>query len=236
MKDEVKTFASKVFASSIFSSSVTRAVVVCLWLSVCGIAAHVQTTVADRIVATVNAEAITYSDLLWQLALQPQTPLVRPRSEDLNQALVRIIDQRLVAQEAEKLPSIRPTDAETDTALAELINRFPSQTEFYARAQSVGLTPDALRDIVRARVAIAKFLDFRFRAFTVVTPGEVADNYRDVFAPRFRQQQPGQIVPTLEQARDKIQATLTEQKISADTDAFLQDARASADIVLLASL
>jgi hypothetical protein len=29
---------------------------------------------------------------------------------------------------------------------------------------------------------------------------------------------------------------LTEEKISADTDAFLQDARASADIVRLASL
>lgn len=192
--------------------------------------------VADRIVATINTEAITYSDLLWQLALQPQTPLVRPRSEDLNQVLERIIDQRLVAQEAEKLPSIRPTDADTDAALAELINLFPSQAEFYARAQSVGLTPENLRDIVRARVAIANFLNFRFRAFTVVTPGEVGDYYRDVYAPRFRQQQPGQIVPTLEQAREKIQATLTEEKIAADTDAFLQDTRAAADIVRLASL
>lgn len=231
MKDEAKAL---VLANLL--SSAMRMVVVCLCLCGWCIAAHAQTVVADRLVVTVNSEAITYSDLLWQLALQPQTPLVRPRSEDLNQVLERVIDQRLVAQEAEKLPSIRPTDAETDAALAELINLFPSQAEFYTRAQSVGLTPDALRDIVRARVAIAKFLDFRFRAFTVVTPGEVSEYYENVYVPRYRASSPGQIVPTLEEARTRIEEMLRENKITADTDAFLQDARSSADIVRLASL
>jgi len=193
-------------------------------------------TVADRIVVTVNTEAITYSDLLWQLALQPQTPLVRPRSEDLNQVLERVIDQRLVAQEAEKLPSIRPTDEETDAALAELIKRFPTPAEFQTRVESVGLQPDALRDIVRARVAIDKFLDFRFRAFTIISTAEVADYYRDVYLPRFRQTQPGSVVPTLDAARERIEKILTEEKIAADTDAFLQTARTAAEVVRLAQL
>ncbi len=191
-----------------------------------------QAVIADRLVVTVNNEAITYSDLLWQLALQPQTPLVRPRSEDLNQVLERVIDQRLIAQEAGKLPSIRPTDDETDAALAELIRSFPSPADFYARVQSVGLTPEALRDIVRARVAIDKFLDFRFRSFTVVTSGEITDYYRDVFTPRYA----GQIVPTLDAARAGIEQELVERKVSTDIDAFLQDARGSAEIVRLASL
>lgn len=207
--------------------------VTCLWLSAVAASAQV---VADRIVVTVNTEAITYSDLLWQLALQPQTPLVRPRSEDLNQVLERVIDQRLVAQEAEKLPSIRPTDAETDAALAELIKRFPTPAEFQARVESVGLQPEGLRDIVRARVAIDKFLDFRFRAFTIISTSEVEGYYRDVYLPRFRQSQPGSVVPTLDAARGRIEQTLTEQKIAADTDAFLQTARAAAEIVRLAQL
>lgn len=207
--------------------------VVCLCLSAS--AARSQ-TVADRIVVTVNAEAITYSDLLWQLALQPQTPLVRPRSEDLNQVLERVIDQRLVAQEAEKLPSIRPTDAETDAALAGLINRFPTRAEFQTRVESVGLQPEALRDIVRARVAIDKFLDFRFRAFTIISTTEVEAYYRDVYLPRFRQTQPGSVVPTLDAARERIERILIEEKIAADTDAFLQTARTSAEIVRLAQL
>jgi len=74
--------------------------------------------VVDKMVATVNAGVlpecrqiclITYSDLLWQLALQPNTPLDNPSSADLNRALHLLIDQRLILQEAEKLPSIEPS-------------------------------------------------------------------------------------------------------------------------------
>src|SRR5688500_5622441 len=73
--------------------------------------------VVDKMVATVNAGVvpdcrniclITYSDLLWQLALQPDTPLANPTSKDLNHALSLLVDQRLILQEAEKLPSIEP--------------------------------------------------------------------------------------------------------------------------------
>ena len=76
--------------------------------------------VVDKMVATVNAGAktdlITYSDLLWQLALQPRTVLDNPTSEDLNRALRLVIDQRLILQEAEKLPSIVPTQKEISDA------------------------------------------------------------------------------------------------------------------------
>jgi len=56
--------------------------------------------VVDKMVATVNGgvkvELITYSDILWQLALQPDTPLSNPSSENLNLALRRLIEQRLI--------------------------------------------------------------------------------------------------------------------------------------------
>ena len=48
---------------------------------------------------------------------------------------------------------------------------------------------------MRARIAIEKYLDFRFRSFTVVTPKEIADYYRDVYVPRWRRQTPGRIIP-----------------------------------------
>src|SRR6201999_3347562 len=61
--------------------------------------------VVDRMVAVVNGGGmITYSVLLWQLALQPGVPLDNPRQEDLRRALDVVIDQRLVLQEASKLP------------------------------------------------------------------------------------------------------------------------------------
>jgi hypothetical protein len=193
--------------------------------------------IVDKMVATVNSGAranlITYSDLLWQLALQPGTPLANPGSEELNRALNLIINQRLILQEAEKLPPIAPTDKEVETTLTALINQFASREEFYQRVNLVGLSAEQLREIIRQRVAIDKYLDFRFRSFTVVTPQEVADYYRDVYVPRFQRQSPGQLVPTLEQARSQIEQTLTESKIESETDAFLDSARENAEIVIL---
>ena len=80
-------------------------------LTFCSVCAAQQ--VIDKMVATVNGgvrtELITYSDLMWQLALQPDTPLDNPRSDQLNSALHLLIDQRLILQEAAKLPTIVPT-------------------------------------------------------------------------------------------------------------------------------
>ena|SRR5882724_1211281 len=201
---------------------------------------HAQ-QVVDKMVATVNASGqtrcqvclITYSDLLWQLALQPDTVLVNPSSDELNRALNLIIDQRLILQEAEKLPSIAPTADEITAARDELVKAFPSQVEFQSRLLSVGLTAEKLDEIIDQRVKIEKYLDFRFRNFVVITQSEIAAYYRDVYVPRLRSRAPGQIVPTLEQASPGIEKTLTEAKIETDTDAFLDNARERAEIVML---
>ena len=193
--------------------------------------------IVDRWVATINnRELITYTDLLWQLALQPDTPIDSPRSEDLQRVLNLLIDQRLISQEAGKLPTIRPSDADVDKATNELVKRFPSQAAFYERLARVGLTGEGLREIVRQRVEIDNYLNFRFRSFTIISTQEIADYYRDVYVPRHRRLSPGRIVPTLEQASPEIERTLTESKIESDTDAFLEDARTRADIVILSQV
>ena len=198
--------------------------------------------VIDKMVATVNAGVlpecrqvclITYSDLLWQLALQPNTPLDNPSSTELNRALHLLTDQRLILQEAEKLPSIAPTADEVQSARDELAKAFSSRTEFEQRIRRVGLTADKLGEILEQRVRIDKYLDFRFRNFVVITQNEVSDYYKDAYVPRFKARAPGKIVPTLEEARAEIEKTLTEAKIETDTDSFLDNARDRAEIVIL---
>ena len=193
--------------------------------------------VVDKMVATVNAgvktDLITYSDLLWQLALQPGTVLDNPTSEDLNRALRLLIDQRLILQEAEKLPTLAPTQKEVSDARDELARNFPSALEFQRRLERVGLTSEKLDEIVEQRLKMEKYLDFRFRNFVVISQKEIADYYRDTYVPRFKARSPGRIVPTLEQSRDEIERTLVEAKIESDTDAFLDTARERAEIVML---
>jgi len=67
----------------------------------------------------------------------------------------------------------------------------------------------------------------------VISQDEIAAYYKDVYVPRLRARSPGQIVPTLEQARADIEKILTEAKIESDTDAFLDTVRERAEIVIL---
>ncbi|HEX7318522.1 MAG TPA: hypothetical protein VF297_31735 [Pyrinomonadaceae bacterium] len=183
--------------------------------------------------ATINGQLITYTDLLWQLALEPGTPLDRSRSEDLRRVMETVIDQQIIYHEAEKLPHIHADDREVEPALAELVRLFPSQAEFQRRVASVGLTSGQLREIVRARVEIEKYINFRFRSFTVVTPQEVEGHYRDVYAPRLRRQSPGRIVPALKEVYKEIERTVIEDKVASDLAKFFDEARDSADVVII---
>lgn len=200
--------------------------------------------VVDKMVATVNAGVqpecgqiclITHSDILWQLALQPGTPLDNPSQEELTRALRLIIDQRLILQEAQKLPTIDPTPEEIKAARDELVKAFPP-TEFQARSMRVGLTIEKLDEIVEQRLRIEKYLDFRFRNFVIISQQEIAEYYRDVFVPRFRSRNPGSVVPTLEEVQKEIEKILSEAKVESDTDAFLDAARERAEIVMLNSV
>jgi hypothetical protein len=151
----------------------------------------------------------------------------------LNRALRLLIDQRLILQEAEKLPTIAPTNAEIEKARNELSANFASISQFQDRLRRVGLTSERLDEILDQRLKIEKYLDFRFRSFVVINQPEVASYYKDTYVPRWRARNPGRVLPTLEEAKAEIETTLTEAKIESEMEAFLDVARERAEIVML---
>lgn len=190
--------------------------------------------VADKTVATVtngaraNPDLITYSDIVWQLTLEPHPVFdPRPGSQDLNRALKTLEDQILILQEARKLPLAPTAEAQKefeDTVkqrrdeLAKLIG--PRALE--ERMARVGLTSDQLNAILRDRVTIDRYLDFRFRAFVLVSAQEISDRYEKIYRPL---RNSDKIVPTLEQDRDRIERVLTEEKIAEQIGKFVDDLR-----------
>ena len=197
--------------------------------------------VVDKTVATVGdgvgaPELITYSDLLWLLALQPNVPLTPPTSEDLNRALQLSINQRLFALEAKRLPGAEITDEEIQEKIRDVLMGFPSTAEFERRLRLVGF--DSVRDenfleIMRQRVAIDKYLDFRFRSFIVITQEDEKTYYRDVFTPDFRRRNPGLLLPAFEDTRTSINQQLTEDRVAQEIERFLDEAKRRAEIVVL---
>ena len=192
-------------------------------------------TVTDKTVATVTTgsqstpDVITYSDLIWQLALEPGTPSSeRPDSKELNHALDLLEDQLLILQEARKLPTadtpemIAKHDKDVQDRRDELARAFGSRARLEERMTRVGLTSDQLNAILRDRVMVDDYLDFRFRAFVIVTAKEISDRYNRDYA---RQRNSGRIIPTLEQVRDKIEEELKVEKESEQIDKFVDSLR-----------
>lgn len=197
-------------------------------------------TVVDRTVATVNdgvrTELVTYSDLLWQLALQPGVPVQPPRAEDLKRALRSQIDQRIFALEAQRLPRAAPTEKEVGDKIAELLAFFPSTADFERRLKSVGF--DSVKDdnfeaIIAQRIAIEKYLDFRFRSFVVITAEDEAAYYRDTWAPEYRRRNPNAIVPELERVRPQVVSQLTEERVARSIEQFLEEAKRRVTVTVL---
>jgi parvulin-like peptidyl-prolyl isomerase len=199
--------------------------------------------IVDKTVATVSdgvgtPELITYSDLLWALALQPNVSLNPPSSEDLNAALQLIINQRLIAIEAKRLPG-SPSDEEIDNEIMRVLANFPSTAEFEKRLRIVGF--DSVKDdnferMMRERTKIEKYIDFRFRSFVVITPEDEARYYREVFTPDFRKRFPGLLMPSLDEKRADINKILSEEKVASDIESFLDEAKRRADIVILSEV
>ena len=194
----------------------------------------------DKTVATVSdggrTELITYSDLKWQLALQPKVSIDPPSSEDLNRALRLLIDQRLFALEAERLPRDPATKAEINAKINSIVSYFATPAEFERRLKSVGFTSVSdpnFEHIIAQRIAIDKYLDFRFRSFIVVTAEDETQYYRDVYAPDFRRRNPGVILPSLESKRADIVSQLTEDRVAQQIETFLDEAKRRAEIIIL---
>jgi hypothetical protein len=224
------------FQFSIFNFQFALRLALALALCILLFAQNAQAQiVADKTVASVTNGAratpdiITYSDIIWQLALEPdRVSNSRPSSQELNQALTRLEDQLLILQDARKLPLAETAEARQDFEDAlkrkrdELAQSFGSRARLEERMARVGLSTDHLDAILRDRVTIERYLDFRFRAFALISPKEISDRYEREYR---AQRNSGRIVPTLEQARDKIEHDLTEEKIAEEIDKFVDNLR-----------
>jgi len=185
--------------------------------------------------ATVNGELITESEVSWELALDPELEPLDLSLEKKRVMLERVIEQRMLAQEAAKIPQNAPGDEDIrDYITKDLVARFGSQEAMLARMRRVGLDQVMLREIVSRRLLLIRYIDFRFRSFAFVQPDEVERYYREVAAPRMRNR--GGYVRTLDEMRTEIEKLLADERINAELDRFFDEARAQAQIVRLTEL
>lgn len=140
--------------------------------------------VADRIVAIVNEEAITQSEL--DRSVQPlmmeageeitDEEFLQLLAEAEQEALERLVTERLIVQEA-KRQQIRVNEAEVEKEIQELRAQYGSESGFLNALQQQGLTLERLRERIRERMIVRHLIQREVREKTVVSPKEVMEYY-----------------------------------------------------------
>ena len=149
------------------------------------LSAAVQAAVADRIVAVVNDEIITLSEL--NNAFEPyqekfeasyQGPdREKARAETKLILLNRMIDNLLMEQESRKT-GIEVRDEEVTDAIKDMQKqRKISPSEFQKALEREGMTPDAYRKDIRDQIMRMKLIRRDIKSRVAVTDEEIGEYY-----------------------------------------------------------
>lgn len=129
-------------------------------------------------VATVNGVAITQGDLdrdmsryERQMAMLGQVPNQAQLGEIKSKVLDSLIGREVLRQEAQKV-GIKVNDAEVDTRVASLKNRFPSEKDFADTLAKMSLTEPELKAQFAQEMGISKLIDQEVGSKVTVTDEE----------------------------------------------------------------
>lgn len=184
---------------------------------------------ANQVVASVLGTTITRADLdekIEQVRLSLPEGAVDP-TEDASfelQLLEDLIDLELLTGAAlDKDYTV--TDDEIDAEIASIIEQFPSEDEFYAQLEIVGVTKEELRDNIETEMHIRQLLEEETDISTVeVTDEEIATLYEMSVGDATEG------VPALEEVSDVIEAQLVNQKSAQIIEAYVLGLRETAEI------
>ncbi|MBI2871525.1 MAG: peptidylprolyl isomerase [Candidatus Omnitrophica bacterium] len=140
--------------------------------------------VVDRIVAVVNEDIVTQSELMERLnpiVAQYQTVyqgegLVRKISEARRDILGQIIEDHLILQRARE-KGLEASAEQVEERVREVIGKFESEEAFHQAVSEQGLSLEELRQKYRDQHLIQQLIGMEVRSRIIVSPKEIQDYY-----------------------------------------------------------
>ena len=155
----------------------------------------VRAETVDRIIAIVNDDVITFSDLnregaaLFRRITQEAPPekgeqtLLKAREE----ILANLIDKLIVEQRARKL-GISIGDPEVDSAIAGIIERNKITAEiFWQQIALMGSSQQDYRELVRSQILQERLIDYEIRSRVVVNEERMREFYEKNYAKKMKE-------------------------------------------------
>ena len=172
-----------------------------------------QGEVIDRIIAVVEGHVITLSDLRQERAIRAQVG-EKPIDKD-SEVAKELVDRYIIERQIADYPNIDVTDAEVNAELDKL--KAPPS--------------DVLRDAVRRRIRMQKFLDVKFRQLIRPTDDEIRKYYEEVFVPEARSRGLQSIPPLSDpEMTAAIRENVIEESVNHELDVWLEAMRRRSNI------
>ncbi len=178
----------------------------------------------DHIVAAVNNEVITSSELAQTIALNRQ---LGSAGKDDQPALVTetlngLITRQLLVQEARRLRFVEISDQEISAEVDKVKARFPSEAAFMDFLKAQDMTEQELARMLGERLLVARFVEKKVGLFVRVSRDD-AQSYFDAHPAQFRGKR-------FQEVQKEITAVLTDEKIGQQLDQYVAELRSKADI------
>jgi peptidyl-prolyl cis-trans isomerase SurA len=203
--------------------------------------AWAQEQLVDRVVAVVNDEAITQSEL--DIYLRPLYEELKKQLEEeellsqLNQIRLKLLNQmiedRLVFQEAKKL-GIIVRESEIDEQMNEVRSRFPSETEFEKVLRAQGMTLTQIRERYEREITIRRLHDVEIRSRVVVSPQEIEDFYKNRKAELAEEEKVRLRSLTVRKGEEAVEKGIVDEKAKAKIESLRQRIEQGEDLAKLA--
>lgn len=179
--------------------------------------------------AVVDEDPILASELEKVIALG----LVQRREKEdevvfRRRILDGLIEERLRFHEIDRFGFEQvPVDL-IEKNVAEIRARFPNEEAFRKTLRDLGLTQQALRQLVARQLMVLTHVEEQLGPRVFVSLDDITAYYRNVLTPEMQKRK--QPVPPLEDVRDQIRAVLKEQRLNQELDKWTEELRRAADI------
>jgi peptidyl-prolyl cis-trans isomerase SurA len=181
------------------------------------LAAMGHAELVDRVVAAVNNEVITLSELRQSVAFNAALGGKGSGRRLEAETLQGIINRRLLLQEAYRLKIGEVSEPEIAAEVGRLRQQLGTETAFREFLARTDLTEAQLAKLLGERLLVARFVEKKIGLFSRVNRDE---------AQAYFNQRPGEFKDKrFAEAQKQVMAYLSEQKVSQQLDQYVEELR-----------
>ena len=194
----------------------------------------------DRVVAVVNGDVVLESDVEEERRMAAFQPISTPEGNATREkAIERLVNRRLLLQQAKLQPERPVTEADIDAQIDQLRKEIPACKAAHCETDAGwakflaahGVTSNEVRAHWRERMETLQFVEVRFRSGIRISQAEIESYYQKTMLPEYAKQ--GVKAPPVEKLSDRIQEVLLQQQVSGLLSDWLKSLRAQGTVQLV---